>query len=438
MRNTKQDESADLVAAHSAGPRDTPDGGGCPVWHGYDPLSPEELADPYPSFAQARRKAPVFYSPALDTWSVANHSDVLAILKDVDNFSSRAALPIPDPPRELRDRLPEYPWAHSLLTMDDPDHRPARAAIQKPFTPRRVAQLEAGIRTRATGLLDSLADSGSIEFVGEYAYPLSLSVIGELLGIPPSRLALLQTAVTGAFRILGEGLTNRDDVLAVSRNIADLVEYMNQLVEEKRRSPGEDFTSAMAASPRADGSAPATDELVRNVWVIIAAGFETSANVIALGVRSLLAHPDQWQLLLNDRTLVDNAVEEMLRYRTLVKRIYRSANREVTVDGVSIPAGARVSLLTASANRDPGGYADDPDRFDVSRKREHLAFGRWKHFCVGAPLARLEMRITLATLLERFPDVTVDEREALRWKRDVRMDVLERLVLRLPSQPTRA
>ncbi|HXO08959.1 MAG TPA: hypothetical protein VN880_13045, partial [Solirubrobacteraceae bacterium] len=219
------------------------------MWHGYDPLSPEELADPYPSFAQARREAPVFYSPALDTWSVANHSDVLAILKDVDNFSSRAALPIPDPPRELRDRMPEYPWAHSLLTMDDPEHRPARAAVQKPFTPRRVAQLEAGIRSRATGLLDSLADTSSIEFVGGYAYPLSLSVIGELLGIAPSRLPLLRTAVEGAFRLLGEGVTDPHEVLEVSRDIADLVEYMNRLVDEKRRSPGDDFTSAMAMSP---------------------------------------------------------------------------------------------------------------------------------------------------------------------------------------------
>jgi cytochrome P450 len=433
MRNAKQDEAAAPLAAEPTGPRDTPGDSGCPVWHGYDPLSPEELADPYPSFAQARREAPVFYSPAPDTWSVANHSDVLAILKDVDNFSSRAALPIPDPPRELRDRMPEYPWAHSLLTMDDPEHRPARAAVQKPFTPRRVAQLEAGIRSRATGLLDSLADTSSIEFVGGYAYPLSLSVIGELLGIAPSRLPLLRTAVEGAFRLLGEGVTDPHEVLEVSRDIADLVEYMNRLVDEKRRSPGDDFTSAMAMSPGASGSTATTDELVRNVWVIIGAGFETSANMIALGMHALLDHPDQWQLLLSDRTLVDSAVEEMLRYRTLVKRIYRSANREVTVAGVKIPAGARVSLLTASANRDPDGYPDDPDRFDISRKREHLAFGRWKHFCVGAPLARLEMRITLETMLDRFPDVRVDEREPLEWKRDVRMDVLKRLVLRLPS-----
>jgi cytochrome P450 len=408
---------------------------GCPHLPGYDPLSPGELNDPYPSFERARREAPVFYSEELDMWSVARQADVLAILRDLENFSSRAALPVAPPPAEIRDRMPEYPWAHTLLLMDDPDHKPARAVIQAPFTPRSIRALEAGMRQRASDLLRPLTETGRIEFVRQYGYPLSLWVIGEILGVPEERFDLLARAVDGTFRLLGGAALSAEETLVAASTIADLCDYMYELVEARRASPKDDFTSVMVHTPLPDGSLETTANLVTHVWVIIGAGFETSANQLALGVRALLSHPDQWQLLLAEPTLVDNAVEEMLRYRTFIKRMYRVAKRDVTIAGVTIPEGARVALLAASANRDEDAYADDPNQFDVRRRREHLAFGKWKHFCVGAPLARLEMKIALQAMLEACPRVTIAGNQEVAWRRDLRADALSGLYLEVPSAP---
>jgi cytochrome P450 len=402
---------------------------GCPYLDGYDPLSPEELRDPYPSLRRIRETAPVSYSEPLGMWSIARHADVLEVLRDSESFSSASALPIAPPPSELIGRMPAYPWAHTVLTMDDPEHRPARDVIQAPFTPRSIKHLEAGIRDRVARLLEPLATTGRIEFVKGVAYPLSLSVIGEILGIPEKRFDLLQRAADGAFRLLGGGLTDHDDIVAAATPVADLRDYMYELVRDRRANPGEDYTSAMLRTPLPDGSFESDDNMVIHVWVIIGAGFETTANMLTLGIRSLLEHPDQWQLVKDDPALVDNAIEEMLRYRSLLKRMFRTTTRDVVVGGVRIPAGARVALLTASAHRDQDYYAEDPDRFDITRRREHLAFGKWKHFCVGAPLARLEMKLTVETLIERFPDLRLPDHQDCVWRRDLRMEAISSLHL---------
>jgi cytochrome P450 len=401
----------------------------CPHLEGYDPLSPAELADPYPSFRRAREEAPVFFSEAFDIWSIARQEDVLQALRDTTTFSSVSALPRRDVPVELQDRMPVYPWGKTVLTMDGPEHRVARSVIQAPFTPRSLKRLEPMIRARTRELLMPLRETGQIEFIRQFAYPLSLSVIGEILGIPEDRYGLLERAIDGTFALLGGGLDDPDEVLAASRPIADLRDYMYELAEDRRANPRDDYTSIMAQMKLPDGSMETIPNLVTHVWVLIGAGFETTANMLGLGILSLLSHEDQWELLRQKPELVDNTVEEMLRYRTLLKRFYRTATRDVEIAGVTIPKGARVSLLTASANRDPAGYDDDPDRFDISKKREHLAFGRWKHFCVGAPLARLEMKLTLETMLELCPDARLTQEQELTWRRDLRADSMMSLLL---------
>jgi cytochrome P450 len=401
----------------------------CPHLAGYDPLSPDELADPYPSFRRARDQAPVSYSETLDMWSIARQADVLQALRDTETFSSASALPRMEPPAELRDRMPAYPWGKTVLTMDGPEHRTARSVLQAPFTPRSLRQLESQIRTRSRVLLAPLEDTGQIELVRQFAYPLSLSVIGEILGIPEEKYELLERAIDGTFSLLGGGITEPDEILAVSRPIADLREYMYQLVADRRASPRDDYTSVMVQTTLPDGSLETIPNLVTHVWVLIGAGFETTANMLSLGIWSLLRNEDQWQLLKERPELVDNAVEEMLRYRTLIKRFYRTTTREIEVAGVTVPKGARVALLAASANRDPAGYDDDPDRFDISHRRQHLAFGKWKHFCVGAPLARLEMKLALETMLEMCPGARLADGQELSWRRDLRADALTSLHL---------
>jgi cytochrome P450 len=413
-------------------------GAACPHLEGYDPLAPAELADPYPSFRRARAEAPVFYSEALGMWSIARQADVLDALRDTETFSSSSALPVREPPDELRERLPAYPWGRTVLTMDGPEHRAARSVIQAPFTPRSLKRLEQQIRERARALLDPLRTTGRIEFVRDYGYPLSMSVIGEILGIPEDKFELLERAVDSAFSLLGGGVSDPDEVLAASLPIADLREYMYELVEDRRASPRDDYTSVMVQTRLPDGSQESIPNLVTHVWVLIGAGFETTANMLALGMLSLLSHRDQWELLKQRPELVDNTVEEMLRYRTLIKRFYRTVTRDVDVAGITLPAAARVALLTASSNRDPDGYEDDPDRFDITRRREHLAFGKWKHFCVGAPLARLEMKLSLEAMLELCPDARLAEDQQLAWRRDLRADAVTSLYIESGDLPPSA
>jgi hypothetical protein len=395
----------------------------------YDPLSPEELRDPYPSFEMLRQGAPVFYDARTGLWTIARQEDILAVLKDNKNFSNASALPSFDPPPEIRDRVPEFPWVKSVLLLDDPQHRPERKVVQAPFTPRGVNRLADGIRTLADELLDRFYRTGTIEFVQEFSYPFSLGVIAQILGIPNDRFDLLARGVEAAFRMRGSGLSQAE-IVEACLVFADLYDYVAELVEERRESPGEDYVSVMIHTANENGELESTTRMIKRVWTLIGAGFETTANQLAIGFRTLLERRDQWQLLIEDRGLVDNAVEEMLRYSGLMKRLLRTAINDVEIRGIRIPAGSELALLAGSANRDEEGYDVDPDVFDITAKRrEHLTFGKWKHFCVGAPLARLEMKIALEQMLDRFPGASVVPGQDPDWRPDIRINAMSYLYL---------
>jgi cytochrome P450 len=371
----------------------------------------------------------VFYDEKFDLWSVSRSADVIAALVDVGTFSSASALPVDTPPAGVRARMPEYPWARGVLVLDEPEHRPARIILRTPFTARRVETHTHAIRLRARELLTPLERDGRIEFVKEVAYPLALGVVGEILGVPEDRFELLDRGVEAAHQVSGLGITDENERLRLSLVLAELFEYMEELVEARRAHPTEDYISVMVHTRLPNGELEETSQMVKHVWALIAAGFETTANQLTLGVRSLLEHPDQWVLLLADRSLVAKAVEEMLRYRTLVKRIFRTTTRDVSISGVTIPQGANVALLTASAHRDPDAYETDPDRFDVRRRSQHVAFGKGNHLCVGAQLARLEIRIVLEELLARFPRLALVEGQEPVGLTQLRFDAIESLYL---------
>jgi cytochrome P450 len=406
-----------------------PSAAGCPhLGAAYDPLSPDELRDPYPSFELLRREAPVVYSERNGLWTVARQEDVLAVLRDHEHFSNASALPWFDPPEEIRDRVPEFPWVRSVLLLDDPEHRPERKVLQAPFTPRNVNNRADAIRALANHLLDPFEAAGTIEFVKDFSYPLSLGVLAQILAIPQERFDLLERGVEAAFLMRGSGLTH-DQTVEASLVFADLYDYILELIAEREREPGDDYISIMVSARREDGSPEDPQQMIKRVWALIGAGFETTANQLANGFRTLLCHRDQWELLLEDRSYVDTAVEEMLRYSSLMKRLLRTAVKDVVVGGVTIPAGAQVALLVGSANRDADGYADDPDVFDITRRRDHLTFGKWMHFCVGAPLARLELKIVLEVMLDRFPDAGVVPGQHPDWRPDIRIQAMSHLHL---------
>jgi cytochrome P450 len=379
---------------------------------------------------RARAEQPIFFSPEFNLWSVTRHEDILTVLRDEENFSAAGALPVPETPAEIRAQLPEFPWKRSTVATDPPDHKRARGLIQAPFTPRGLESRAAFIRERSNRLLDPLAADGRIEFVEGYSFPLSLAVIGNIIGVPEPDWELLKRTAYAVFRAQNAGLTgNAAELLEASAPILECVEYVDQLIADRRETEQEDYTSIMVRREYADGTFPSTEEVRTKLFDLIVAGFETSAQMMAHGVQAILEHRAQWDLLLADRSLVPNAVEEMLRYRTLLKRTFRSTKRDVVLGGVEIPANSLVSMLLPSANHDEEAF-ENPDAFDIRRPRpEHLAFGRWTHFCVGAPLARLEIKITIETLLERFPSVRVADGGHELGPADLRVDTIGRLEL---------
>ena len=402
----------------------------CPFSHGYQPLARDELADPYPSFKRLRDETPVFFDRVTGLWTITRQVDILAVLKDTATFSSSSALPTFEPPAEIRDRVPRFPWEESVLLLDDPEHRAERKVVQAPFTMRSVNGMAGQIRALTEELIEPLATGGSIEFVKEFAYPMSLGVIAQILGIPRERFDLLERGVEAAFLMRGSGLSHEEFIQACIV-FADLYEYIGELVEERRAASGDDYVSIMLNTADREGEPISVEHMITRVWTLIGAGFETTANQLANGFRALLERRDQWELVLDDRSLVDNAVEEMLRHSGLMKRLLRTATRDVEVAGVTIPEGAGVALLAGSSNRDEGAYDGDPGEIDVTAKRrEHLTFGKWQHFCVGAPLARLELKIALETMLDLAPDTHVVPEQDPTWRPDIRIQAMSYLNLR--------
>ncbi|MER5915267.1 cytochrome P450 [Streptomyces sp. NPDC001982] len=405
---------------------------GCPHLAGYDPLASAEIADPYPSYARARIEAPVFYDETQELWSLTRREDIVAALMDPATYSSTSALSDETPPPELLDRIPEYPWTGAVLSIDAPAHKNARAVLRAPFTPRRAEERASWARERALELLEPLERDGRIEFLREVAFPLAMTVIGDILGVPEERFELLERGVEAAHHITGRALTDHADKVRHTETLLELVDYIEELVEERRRNPGDDYVSVMVRTPRPDGRLESTEKMVKHVWTIVAAGFETTANQLALGLRWLLANRDQWDLLRSDPSLVPSAVEEILRYRTLVKRLFRRTTRDVVVAGVTIPKGELVALLTSSANRDPEAYDTDPEEIDVTRNPAHLAFGRGVHLCVGAHLARVEIRTVLEVLLARFPELDLADPDVEPGPGQLRFDTVRSLNLVCP------
>jgi cytochrome P450 len=407
----------------------------CPVLADYDPLDPAELRDPFPSYARARREAPVFYLEQYGFWSVARRADVLAILRDNERFSTSQAIPLPLPPADVRDRMPVYPVARILFLRDAAEHGPARRMLQAPFTPKRLRALTPMLRTHAEALLRPQDPDRRIEFMTQYATPLALAAVGEIMGVPENDYPMLQRAQAGAVRI-NSGLLaeDGDEAHAVAQGQLEFWEYLHAITESRRAAPRGDFSSVLANTRNEDGSTPTPDEVAANLATILFAGFHTSAQLMCFAVKALLEHRDQWELLLSDRSLMPTAVEECLRYRGGLRRIFRIAVSDVEIGGVPIPGGSVVSGLLQSCNHDESTFPD-PERFDITRKVDNLTFGRGRHFCVGAPLARLELRVTLETLLDLAPDMRLAAGQVLGYPEHLVADMLDGLELDLGPVP---
>ncbi|WP_404816619.1 cytochrome P450 [Streptomyces thermolineatus] len=379
-----------------------------------DQWGEEFVADPYPFYARMRKSGPVHLLEqpgGVGVWLVVGHEEARAAFLDprlVKDWSAASAAFAAAASAEGTNRSDLGP---NMLTVDPPHHTRLRRLVAKEFTARRVETMRPQVQRITDGLLDAMAPAGRADLVDALAFPLPMTVICELLGVP-----FLDRE---AFRewsnelVAPTGDPQRTVEAATAMNA-----YLQQLLEDKRSRPGEDLMSALIRATDEDGDRLTADELRAMAFLLLVAGHETTVNLIAGGMHALLTHPEQLAALRADPSLLDNAVEEMLRYDGPVENAtIRFAAEPVEIAGTVLPAGAPVLIGMASADRDPAKYAR-PDEFDIRRDASgHLAFGHGIHHCLGAPLARLEGRIAVASLLERFPDLELDpDAPAPTWR----------------------
>jgi cytochrome P450 len=415
----------------------------CPHLEGYDPLSPEQLRDPYPIWARARALAPVFYDERLGLWSVTRLDDVLAVLRDPETFSSADAFALRRPvlAPELERRIPPgFFRPRMLVAKDPPEHTALRKLMQRAFTPRRVAELEPFIERSCHELIDELPAAGEFDLMASYANALPLRVITRVLGFAPEQAPMLRewtedflVMATPAGEEAAGAPSGVDDAARIERMLGSIDEVL-ALIDARRQVPQDDVISALVAAADADSVALDDHDLTTLALELALAGNDTTANLIAHLTGFLLEDRGRWEAVRRDRGLLPGAVEEGLRRRGSSKGLFRRATRDVDLGGASIRAGEIVHALFAAANHDESHFSE-PRRFDLHRDNagQHVAFGRWTHFCLGAPLARLETRIAISVLLDRVPDLQAVAGQRLEYAPTLTTQTLLRYSVALSS-----
>jgi cytochrome P450 len=380
---------------------------GHPVDPDFDPLDPDYLADPYPYYARFRREAPVFHAPKIDFWVVSRYEDIVSIVKDPETFSNaRVQEPLhPLTPEALEGLKRGVRVVPTTSTADPPLHKRTRKHAARAFSARRVAELEGRIREIANGLIDAMISDGRADLVDRFAFPLPASVVFSLIGYPEEDTEMLKSWCSDRLKITW-GRPLPEEQKATIEKMTSFFDYIEDFVRRRAEDLRDDYTSDLLRIRAEDEENLSFDEVVSICYSLSFAGHETTTNLILNGLRQLLGQPGLWDELREDPSLIENAVEETLRRDTSVIAWRRSSTRPVEISGVEVPEGARLMLLLASANRDEGVF-EDPDAFDICRKNanKHIAFSHGIHFCLGAPLARLEARIAFELLAQRLPDL---------------------------------
>lgn len=390
----------------------------------FDPLDPAQREDPFPLLELARREQPVFHVPEFDLWVVTRYEDVVTVLRDHATFSSAGALrSSPDAyPPEVEEVLAEgWPGMPYIIELDPPLHDRIRGLVTKAFTPRRIAELEPTVRAIAEELLGEIAPLGHADVIDRFAWPLPLRVLGELLGLPREDLPRLHGWGTDWLLLQQPGPV--EELVDHARGLVEMQRYFVQALETREREPSDDLMGALMAV-RAESDDPLSLEAVAGLPLdLVVAGHVTVTRAIGSALALVARHPPLREHLL-DPALAPSAIEEILRLESPAQGLFRRTTRSVTLDGAELPEGARVMAHFGSANRD-GCVFERPDEVTPGREElnRHLAFGKGIHFCIGAPLARLELRVGLPLLLERLPGLRTAgeaEREPVFFARGFR------------------
>ena len=390
----------------------------------FNPMDPAFVADPYPTYRQLRAADPVHRSP-MGFWVLTRYDDVVAALRDPRLAKEAIAAFV-----AARFGAPVPITGFSMLDRDPPDHTRLRSLVSKAFTPRVVEGLRPRIQQIVDGLLARAREQGAMDLIEEFAYPLPVNVICEMLGVPVEDHERFKGWSLDIARGLDSILLPPDSDVpkrsAASRTA--LADYFRELIAKRRAKPRADLLSGLIAAEEA-GDKLSEHELLATCILLLVAGHETTVNLIGNGTLALLRHPDQLRRLRENPGLIGTAVEELLRFDGPVQRTARIPSEDVVIDGRTIAKGEMVMPFIGAADRDPAQFVD-PDRLDIGRTdNRHIAFGWGIHFCLGAPLARVEGQIAINTLVQRLPKLALAT-EAPEFRQSLTLRGLKSLPVR--------
>lgn len=348
-------------------------------------------SQPFADWAWMREHAPVYRDEVNEVWAITRYDDVLMIEKDPATFSSHRA------PRPHGDHLP------MIISMDGREHTMRRRLVSRGFTPRRVRDHETTVRRICTEIIDRVAPQGECDFVWDIAAPLPLLLIADMLGFPPESYDDLLHWSDDLIR--GTTINDPDAAMAAAMAAIAFREFQLGVIADRRAKPPQDDLVSILCHAEIDGEHLDDESIIQESLLILIGGDETSRHVMTDGMLALLDHPDQMEILRDDPASLEVGVEELLRWVTPIKNMSRTVTRDVELRGQTLREGDQLILMYPAANRDPAVFAE-PDRFDVRRNpNPHLAFGFGPHFCMGASLARMELRVMFGELLRRLPDL---------------------------------
>lgn len=361
----------------------------------FNPFDPDFRANPYPHFPALLDGPPRQLKLFMPTTVIARYADVVAVLHDHERFTVRR------PEIPFRERIDPFGGAPTILTADPPVHSRLRKLVSKAFTPRRVRELEPRVREITDDLLRHATDSSELEAMATLANPLPVIVIAELLGVSAADHAQFKQWSNDMISSFGQDMATGPSPAGIAAKDA-LRRYLAEAIKQRSANPAEDLISALITA-RDEADALSENELLAFVVLLLLAGNETTTNLIGNGLLALCRNPEQQDRLRANRELIPSAIEEMLRYDPPVQMTLRIPTETTNVGGTEIAEGSLAFILLAAANRDPAHFPS-PEKFDVARDpNEHVSFGEGIHFCLGAPLARLEGAIAIEAMLEKFP-----------------------------------
>jgi unspecific monooxygenase len=401
----------------------------------FDPYAPDFLEDPYPSYARIRAETPVFYDEDWELTFFSRHSEVSAILKDRERFGRdfrhRMTVEEVDPDLYRRIYPPQWPtWTRyireSFIDLEPPRHTRLRSLVSKAFTRRSSEAFRTRLEEAADRILDDVLDGGSLDVIEDFATPIPVAMIADLMGIPAEDHRQLLEWSHSIVKVFDQNVSESDGA-AAERATKDFVAYLEEVVAERRSRRGEDLISSMV-EVEDSGDTLTDEEIVGTSILTLNAGHEATVHAIGNSLLALARHPGDYRELHGGEVKVGDAVDELLRFDSPLQMFERWVLEDTELGGVALKKGAKVGLLFGSANHDPAAFGEDSDGLDLSRSpNPHVSFGAGLHYCVGAPLAKVELEAALGRFSARVKEVAL--REASGRIRSLVFRGVERLVL---------